>query len=199
LTRRLHAISNDLKVPDSKQPRALLVTLFVLYLVLVTWIILWKLELPWVGDAALLPRPWKLIPFVPSGDANASNPMEVLANVGLFVPFGLYLGLLAPAWRWWKAVGVFVGASLALEITQHLISVGSFDSTDVIANAAGGLAGLGLLAVARRKLSKALLVRVLVVGAALSALAIALFIASPLHYAAQRDVVFPLPGSSERP
>ena len=71
-------------------------------------------------------------------------------NILLFIPFGLYLGLLAPSWRWWKATGVFVGASLVLEVIQHLLSTGSFDITDVIVNTAGGLAGLGLLALARR-------------------------------------------------
>jgi glycopeptide antibiotics resistance protein len=184
-------------VPDPKpQSRALLVALFDLYLVLLTWIILWKLELPYIGGAVGLPHPWKLIPFVPSGDANWSNPLEVLANVLFFVPFGLYLGLLAPAWRWWKHATIFALASLVLELTQHFISVGSFDSTDVIANTAGGLVGLGLLAVARRRLSSAVLNRILVVGAALLVLAIVLFILSPIHYRSPPDVVVPLPGST---
>lgn len=185
-------------VSDSKQPRALLVSLFVLYLILLTWIILWKLELPYIGGAVGLYHPWKLVPFIPTADANWSNPLEVLANVLFFVPFGLYLGLLAPAWRW-RAVAVFAGASLALELTQHLISVGSFDSTDVIANTLGGVAGLGLLALARRRLSPFVLNRILVVGAALLVLAIVLFSLSPIHYRSPRDVVVPLPGSSGRP
>ena len=187
---------------ESQRPslrRPLLVALFALYLVLLAWIILWKLELPYIGEAAGLSRPWKLIPFVPSGDANWSNPLEVLANILFFVPFGLYLGLLAPAWRWWNYAAVFAGASLALEVTQHLISVGSFDSTDVIANTAGGVAGLGLLAVARRRLSPGALTRVLVVGAAVLVLAVVLFILSPLQYSGPRDVVVPLPGVSGRP
>lgn len=187
------------RVSDPKQSRALLVGLFALYLVLVTWIILWKLELPYIGAAAGLDRPWKFIPFIPSGDANASNPLEVLANVLFFIPFGLYLGLLAPTWRWCKSALVFALASLALEVTQHLTSVGSFDSTDVIANTVGGLAGLGLLAVARRRLSLAVLTRALVVGAALLVLAVLLFIASPLRYAGPHDVVVPQPGSSQLP
>ena len=78
--------------------------------------------------------------------------LEVLANILLFVPFGLYLGLLAPTWRWWKPTAAFVVASLVLEATQHLLSTGSFDTTDIIVNTAGGLAGLGLFAMARRRL-----------------------------------------------
>ena len=40
----------------------------------------------------------------------------------------------------------FVVASLFLETTQHLLSTGSFDTTDIIMNTVGGLTGLGLLA-----------------------------------------------------
>lgn len=166
--------------------------LFVVYLVLLTWIILWKLEMPWVGEAALLPRPIKLIPFVPSGDAGASAPIEVVINVLLFIPFGLYLGLLAPSWQWWKAMGIFIAASLVLETIQHLISTGSFDTTDVIVNTAGGLAGFGLLIWARRGLqarTAVVMTRVLAIATALALIAVAIFIASPLHYGPQHDVV----------
>jgi len=172
--------------------RAIVVVLFVVYLVLLTWLVLWKLEVPWIGEAALLPRPVKLIPFLPSAEDGASKPLEVIANILLFVPFGIYLGLLAPRWQWWTAAGVFVGASLVLEVTQHLISIGSFDTTDLIVNTAGGLAGLGLLALARRRFrarTAAVMIRICSIGAVLSVLAIAIFIASPLHYGPQRDVI----------
>ena len=188
--------------PSSQGERVIVITLFAVYLVLLVWIVLWKLEVPWIGEAALLPRPVKLVPFLPSADAGASVPLEVVANLVLFVPFGLYLGLLAPSWRWWMTAGVFVGASLVLEITQHLISIGSFDITDVIVNTAGGLAGLGLLALARRRFqvrTAAVVTRVCLVGAVLCLLAVGLFIASPLHYGPQRDVVVPHTGTGGRP
>ena len=128
-----------------------LVVLFAIYLVLLAWTVVWKLEVPYVGAAAGLPRPIKLIPFVPSAEAGGSAPIELVANILLFVPFGLYLGLLAPTWQWWKVTGMLIGASLILETTQHLLSTGSFDTTDVIVNTAGGLTGVGLLAFARRR------------------------------------------------
>ena len=77
-------------------------------------------------------------------------PLEVVANFVLFVPFGVYLGLLAPTWRWWTWTGVLLGASFVLETTQHLSATGSFDTTDMIVNTLGGLAGVGLLAMACR-------------------------------------------------
>ncbi len=122
----------------------------------------------------------------------ASAPIEVVTNLLLFVPFGLYLGVLAPAWQWWKATSVFVGASLLLETTQHLLSVGSFDTTDIIVNTVGGVIGLGLLALLRRALqarTTSAMTRVFAVGTVLSVLAVGIFVASPLHYGPQRDVV----------
>lgn len=163
--------------------RRTLIALFAVYLVLLAWLILYKFEPPYIGDAWQLARPWKLVPFFPSGDANWSNPLEVLANVVFFVPFGIYLALLAPKWRW--SIPVLAGSSLALEITQHLLSIGSFDSTDVIANTAGGLLGL-LLA---RAVAPPVMTRILLIGGVVAVIAIGLFIASPIHYSQPHDVV----------
>jgi glycopeptide antibiotics resistance protein len=178
----------------------LLVVLFVIYLVLLVWTVVWKLDVPYVGAAAGLPRPIKLIPFVPSAEAGASAPLEIIANVVLFVPFGLYLGMLAPTWRRWTWTGVFVAASLLLEVTQHLLSTGSFDTTDIIANTAGGLVGLGLLALASGRLQArtvGVMTRVCLVGTVVAVLAVGIFVASPVHYRPQHDVIFATPGPSQ--
>ena len=170
----------------------LLRTLFAIYLILLVWVVVWKLEVPWIGEAALLPRPIKLVPFLPSGDAGASVPLELLANLLLFIPFGFYLGALT-RWRW-LSLGVFAGASLLLEITQHALSTGSFDSTDVIVNTAGGLVGLGLLRVAH--LRPATITRICVVFTILIVIAVAAFVISPLQYSAPRDVIVGLLSTS---
>ena len=183
-------------VAEKQPPRhgtpVLLVVLFVIYLALLVWAILWKFEIPYIGRAAGYARPIKLVPFLPSGDDGPSNPFEVLGNILLFVPFGLYLGSLARSWRWWMLTAVFLGASLVLEIVQHLISTGSFDTSDLISNTAGGVAGLGLLALARRRFGArvaAVGIRVAVIGTALAVVAIAILFASPLRYGPQHDVI----------
>ena len=176
------------------RPRRLLIALFVIYLVLLAWAILWKFEIPYVGRAAGFARPIKLLPFLPIGDYNASNPFEVLGNVLLFIPFGLYLGSLARSWRWWMLTGVFLGASVVLETTQHLLSTGSFDTSDLISNTAGGLVGLGLLALARRRFgarATTIGIRVGLIGTALALLAIVALFVSPFRYGPQHDVVVP--------
>ena len=180
-------------MPDvQKRPPRLVIVLFVVYLVLLVWAILWKFALPWIGEAAGLPHPIKLIPFLPDGEAGVSNPFEVLANILLFVPFGIYLGALVPRWRWWQLTAVFLGASLVLETTQHLIATGSFDTSDLIANTAGGVVGLGILALARRRFGSrlpAVGIKVAVIGTAVALLAIAALIASPFRYAPAHDVI----------
>jgi glycopeptide antibiotics resistance protein len=180
--------------------RPLLTVLFLIYVVLLAWTVLWKLEVPYVGAAALLPRPIKLIPFLPSGDAGGSAALELAANLVLFVPFGVYLGLLAPSMRWLKKAGVFAVASLLLETTQHLLSVGTFDTTDIIVNTAGGLGGVWLLAVAQRGLgarTTEVATRLCMIGTVVSLLAVGILVASPVHYRAPRDVVVSTPAPSK--
>ncbi|GAA1824588.1 VanZ family protein [Agromyces salentinus] len=166
---------------------------FAVYLALLAWIVLWKLEPPYVGEGGL--RHVKLVPFVRTAEDGASAPAEVLANLLLFVPFGLYLGLLRPLAPWWRLAGVFAASSLLLEAAQYLLSIGSTDLTDVIVNTAGGLAGLGLSALARRSFRERagiVMARVCAVVTVSLLVASAAFIASPMHYAPLRDVRVPL-------
>lgn len=172
-----------------KDKRALVVALFVTYVVLLTWIVVWKLEVPFVGAGGL--RHIKLVPFAASGENTASEPLEIVVNFLLFVPFGVYLALLAPVWSFWTRAGAIVGASLILETAQYALAVGSSDVTDIVVNTVGGLTGLALLARAGRRLqarTTAAVTRICLIGTVLVGLACAAFFASPLHYG-QRDVV----------
>jgi glycopeptide antibiotics resistance protein len=194
----------DTAASGSRSDTRRLAALFAVYLVLLVWVVLWKLELPWVGDAT--ERIVKLVPFVPSGGAGASTPSEVVVNVALFVPLGLYLGLLVPSWPWWKVAASVAGVSTALELTQYVLAVGSSDVTDVLVNTAGGLAGLALLALARRRFrgrTVRVMTRVCSVATVLAVLACAIVVVSPLRYAAPEDVwcgpTSRPPGPGERP
>jgi len=164
------------------RPR-LLPLLFAAYLVLLTWLVLWKLGVPWAGDAGQ--RVVKLVPFVATAHAGASEPVEVALNLVIFLPFGVYLGLLAPSWPWWRVAGALAGASLALEVAQYVLAVGSSDVTDVVVNTVGGLAGLGVVALARRTLrarAATVVTRWCAAGTVLAVLAAGLFVASPVSF-----------------
>ncbi|MEU2198484.1 VanZ family protein [Isoptericola sp. NPDC019482] len=167
-------------VPAAR-PR-LLPLLFTVYLALLAWTVLWKLDVPRVGEAG--ERVVKLVPFVASAHAGASEPVELVLNLVLFLPFGVYLGLLVPSWPWWRAAGTLAGASALLEVAQYVLAVGSSDVTDVVVNTAGGLAGLGVVVLARRSLrawTAAVVTRWCAAGTALALLAAGLFVASPVR------------------
>jgi glycopeptide antibiotics resistance protein len=167
--------------------RAYLRWLFVVYLVLLVWIVLWKLEVPWIGDQRVI----KLVPFAGTRHAGASTPLDVVVNLALFVPFGVYLGMLAPARRWWALTGIAAGASLALEVLQYVLGVGRSDVSDVVVNTAGAVLGLALLCGARRVLqtrSVSAMTLVVSVGTALALLATGLFLVSGVHLVHVRDV-----------
>ncbi|GAA1873457.1 glycopeptide resistance protein VanZ1 [Paeniglutamicibacter psychrophenolicus] len=190
------------KMPSRERGRVLLVGLSAIYLVLLAWLVLWKLEVPYIGAGAL--RQVKLVPFAAGSGFGASPPFEVVANFVLFVPFGLYLGLFAPSLRWWKAAGVAAGASLALEIAQYVMSLGSSGATDLVVNTAGGPAGIGMLALAHRRLrarTSLIMTRVCSIGTVFALLLAGIFVASPLRYAPPRDVAgasFPPAGDHTR-
>jgi glycopeptide antibiotics resistance protein len=159
-----------------------LITAFAVYLLLLVWIVLWKLEVPWIGG---VDRVIKLVPFSATAEQGASRPSEVIINLLLFVPFGLFLGLLAPWWSWRRLAGVTAVVSLALEATQFVLAIGSTDVTDVLVNTAGALIGFGLVALARHRLpagGRGILIRICVIGALAAVLAVALFVASPIHF-----------------
>lgn len=122
--------------------RLALLAMFAIYLALLIWVVLWKLEPPHVGIGGS--RPVKLVPFVASGTAAASEPIEVFANLLLFLPLGVYLRLLAPSRGPFGATALAAAMSLGLECAQFALGVGSFDTTDIIVNALGGLVGFAV-------------------------------------------------------
>lgn len=179
--------------------RSALVASLGLYLLVLAWAVLWKLEVPHIGAGGL--RVIKLVPFGADNDATASFPLEILANLVLFLPLGWHLGLLAPR-RWskpralWVVAGVSAAVSLLLETAQFVLAVGVSDVTDVLVNTAGGLAGLGILELARRALggrAASVLGRACVAGTALALVLAVAVLVSPLHIR-QRDVSCTVPG-----
>jgi len=183
---RTRPIPMDIRQPRGArlhERRALLIALFTVYLVLLNWVVLWKLELPYVGASGV--RPVKLVPFVSADGFAANSPLEVGVNVLLFVPFGIYLALLVPHWRRPQSTAVFAVSSLGFELTQFVLAVGSFDTTDLIANTAGGLIGLAAASAAIRR-SGAPAVRSLtrwcVIGTCIAVLIAGAFVTSPLHF-----------------
>ena len=70
---------------------------------------------------------------------------EFLANVVLFVPFGLLLSVAAPRWSPWAVIGLGCLVSVAIELVQLGIPSRVSTVSDVIANSAGAALGCALV------------------------------------------------------
>ena len=66
---------------------------------------------------------------------------EIILNVIIFIPFGIYAGMVFEKWRFGKYLLLFFLSSLLLEATQFVCRIGAFDSTDIITNTFGGIIG----------------------------------------------------------
>ena len=127
---------------STRKQRCLASGLFLFYLFVLVWIILFKLSFS-VQDLPHL-RSVNLIPFAGSTIVNgAIQTSEILDNILIFIPFGVYLCLLKVDWPLWKKLLPIFLTSLALELLQFLFSLGASDITDLLGNTLGGLLGIG--------------------------------------------------------
>ncbi len=78
----------------------------------------------------------------------AYTPLEFLANIALFVPFGLLLSASAPRLRWWGVTLAGCATSALIECLQILLPTRFPTLSDVIANTAGAAFGWALWRIA---------------------------------------------------
>ena len=69
---------------------------------------------------------------------------ELLANVALFVPVGLFLLLLVGTRFWWVAAGLAFVLTSAIETAQRSIPGRVPDERDIFANTVGALIGIAV-------------------------------------------------------
>lgn len=115
--------------------------LFLLYLALLIWIILFKLQFSITALDRV--REINLIPFYYKEEVTF-HATEVLENVLIFVPFGIYLCLIFKKLRFSGKLFLIAGMSLLLELCQYVLAIGRSDITDLITNIVGGLIGVFL-------------------------------------------------------
>ena len=63
-------------------------------------------------------------------------------NVVIFVPLGVYTGILFERWIFGRKLFLLFLISLIVEGLQFILAVGAFDITDIITNTLGGIIGL---------------------------------------------------------
>jgi glycopeptide antibiotics resistance protein len=109
--------------------------LFIIYLMAICWILLFKLG---VRFSYMGKRSVNLIPFSESLILDSENILNVL----VFVPLGIYAGILFERWVFGKKLLLFFLLSSIVEGLQYILGVGVFDVTDIITNTLGGVVGL---------------------------------------------------------
>lgn len=70
--------------------------------------------------------------------------LEFLANIGLFVPVGMFLLLLFGAGGWWVAAIASVATTGFIEAVQHQIPGRVPDERDLVANSVGAVIGIAI-------------------------------------------------------
>lgn len=127
-------------------PRPVLYALLAAYLVALALIGYW----PTTVDKGLEYQIWSVVGWCSwNGCEFISYPLiERLANVALFVPFGLLLaGLLPRGHRAW-GIAIAVMVSVAIEVGQLLFLPGRYPSaSDIITNSLGGTIGVVIVLV----------------------------------------------------
>ena len=108
------------------------------YGLLLSWLVLCKATLPGEWHTLVCERSINLIPFHYDTEVSA-HLSEIVLNVLVFVPFGLFLSMLGV--RVWKTVLFGFAASLAFEALEYACSIGAADLTDLLTNTTGALLG----------------------------------------------------------
>lgn len=170
--------------------------LLIIYLIVLTWIILFKM-----ADIEMLRgmnlRGINLIPFAGSAVVNGKiDVSEIILNIAVFIPFGIYLSMLCQA-KSAGSVGTHIGespagvggktgfvmkvlpifaVSLMYEILQYCFAIGISDITDLLGNTLGGIIGIGLFAVFFKILGEKT-VRILNILAAIGTTVVVAFLA----------------------
>lgn len=117
------------------------ITLLVVYALVLTWIILFKMSISF-NDLPRL-RGINLIPYGASAIINDTLDLgEIVYNAIAFVPLGIYISMLKTDWSFVKKLLPILLLSLSYEIIQYIFSLGASDITDLINNTAGGIVGI---------------------------------------------------------
>lgn len=113
--------------------------LFIVYLLVLLWILLFKLG---VQFSYMEKRSVNLVPFKEALTSHGKiDVSETILNVLIFIPLGIYAGILSRGWNFGIKLLFFVFISLIVEALQYILAIGAFDMTDVSTNTIGGIMG----------------------------------------------------------
>jgi glycopeptide antibiotics resistance protein len=126
----------------------------IVYLLVIIWVLLFKIG---VQFSYMDERRVNLVPFrqVFAGQGRL-DLTEMVLNVLIFVPLGLYTAIIFRRWTLGTRVLFVFLVSALFEALQYVLRIGAFDATDIANNSLGGLIGLLLYMVMERILNNPL-------------------------------------------
>lgn len=126
---------------ENQGARKWTLALFTIYLIALFWIIIFKFDVSFANFG--YSRSINLIPFHESLIINGkTNFDEIIMNVIIFMPLGIYTGMLFKRNAFWQNCFLFFLISFICETAQYILGVGMSDITDLITNTLGGVIGL---------------------------------------------------------
>ena len=118
--------------------------LLIFYLIVLTWIIVFKMQFAFSGDLPEL-RSINLIPFggslIVNGEISFS---EIIKNALAFIPFGILISVLWDQKTFIKKLLPIILTSFIFETLQFVFGIGASDITDIISNSIGGAIGIAI-------------------------------------------------------
>lgn len=131
---------------DNNLTNKITTVLFIIYLIALLWILVFKLgaRISQMGNW----RSINLIPFNAPLVLNGETEYgESILNVIVFIPLGIYAGILFRNWSFVQKLFFFFLVSFIVETLQYILAIGTSDVTDIITNTSGGVIGLIVLVV----------------------------------------------------
>lgn len=117
------------------------VLLFIIYMILLVWIILFKLQFS-ISELDRI-RSVNVIPFYYDNEVGIGFHLkEILENIVIFIPLGIYLCMFDNEVNFKEKFTFILAVSFVLEFLQYVLVVGRTDITDLITNTCGGIVGI---------------------------------------------------------
>lgn len=124
---------------QSVKQKRMTYVVFSVYFILLAWLVLLK----FATSLSEIPR-IRGINFIPFQYEQQTNTQlrEILYNIVVFVPLGVYVQIFKAEWIIRKKYGVIFLISFFFEVVQFIFAIGASDVTDLIGNTFGGIIGI---------------------------------------------------------
>lgn len=138
-------------------------SLLVLYVLILVWLVIFKLTFHISSLLNYQHRSLNLIPFAAPSIVNGGiNYGEMISNCIFFIPFGLLLNVNFKTVGLLPKLAFILIFSFTVELLQYIFAIGATDITDLITNTAGGFLGLTLYDLSNKYISTKKLDRVII-------------------------------------